>query len=262
MHGAGLPHRFGASDAHDSAGQPWAGRRFTPNPRADDDGSADPALTAALRAFRSGHSSQLTVVEALRGARLLVPLLAEAGELGLSPEGRTIDKTQELSLVTVQAPSGRAAIPAFTAVDAMQAWNAAARPVPVEVERVALAAGAEGSGVILDPTRDTEFGLQRSALAALATDAPWTAPWADALVLTGFAAGLAEPEVAAIDVLPGDPEARLTGPEVTVRLSLRPGLDRAALDELFARLQARWSEAEAIGARVESFGVEVVAAAR
>jgi len=260
MRGRGDRHRFGSSDAHDSAGQPWAGRSFQPNARAGDDGTADPALLAALAAFRAGESGQGAVVEALRGVRLLVPLLAEAGEVGLTPEGRVVDKTQELSLVTVRTPTGRTAIPAFTSVAAMQAWNALARPVPVEAERVALAAGAEGSAVILDATTPDEFGLQRAALAALATGAEWLPPWLDEAVLGVFAAALVEPELGALDVLPGDPEARLTGPEVTVRLAVRPGLDRAGLDGLLARIQQHWSAgAETIAARLESYDVKLVA---
>lgn len=255
-----MQHSFGATDAHDSAGQPWAGRAFQPNARADDDGAADPGLLAALVAFRAGESGQAAVVAALTGVRLLVPLLAEAGEVGLTPEGRVVDKTQELALVTVASPSGRPAIPAFTSVDAMRAWHALARPVPVEAERVALAAGAEGGAVILDPTTPTEFGLQRGALAAIATAQAWTPPWVDEAVLAAFGTCLAEPEVVTADVLPGDPEARLTGPEVTVRLALRPGLDRAGLDELVTRIHARWSSAEALAARVESYALKLVAA--
>lgn len=255
-----MSHSFGATDAHDSAGQPWAGRSFQPNPHAADDGSADPGLLAALAAFRAGGAPQAAVVAALGGTRLLVPLLAEAGEVGVTPEGRTVDKTQELSLVTVRTPSGRTAIPAFSSVGAMRDWNPTARPIPVEAERLALAAGAEGSGVIVDPTGPTEFGLQRGALAAVATGASWTPAWADAEVLAAFGSCLLEPEVVTADILPGDPEARLTGPEVTVRLALRPGLDRAGLDALLGRVQSQWLAAEVLAARVESYDVKLTAA--
>ena len=75
-------------DAHraDSAGVPWEGRSFHANPHSGDDGSADPALLAALRAFRDGSGDQVAVVDAYRSARLLIPLLAEKGGIRRRPE--------------------------------------------------------------------------------------------------------------------------------------------------------------------------------
>ena len=51
--------------SRDSAGVPWEGRSFEPNPHAGDDGSADPALLAALTAPRDGAQRQVAVVDAL-----------------------------------------------------------------------------------------------------------------------------------------------------------------------------------------------------
>jgi len=47
----------------DSAGVPWAGRSFEPNPHANDDGSADPALLLALTNFRAQHLAALAAFE-------------------------------------------------------------------------------------------------------------------------------------------------------------------------------------------------------
>ena len=96
------PHAHAA----DSAGVPWEGRSFQPNPHSGDDGSADPALLAALTAFHAGEGDAAAVVDAYRTARLLIPLVAEKGEEGVSPTGLTVDKTQELSIVTVAAQAG------------------------------------------------------------------------------------------------------------------------------------------------------------
>ncbi len=63
----------------DSAGIPWEGRQFEPNPGSDDDGSADPRLIEAILRFRAGELGEAEVVDAVRTARLLVPLVAEAG---------------------------------------------------------------------------------------------------------------------------------------------------------------------------------------
>ena len=101
----------------DSAGVPWEGRSFEPNPHSGDDGSADPALLAALTAFHAGQGDAVAVVEAYRTARLLIPLVAETGSAGqalepeVGPYGLPVDKTQELSIVTVAGPGGRARQP-------------------------------------------------------------------------------------------------------------------------------------------------------
>ena len=49
--------------AGDSAGVPWEGRRFEQNRHSGDDGSADPQLLAALRAFHDGTGDQVAVVQ-------------------------------------------------------------------------------------------------------------------------------------------------------------------------------------------------------
>ena len=67
----------------DSAGVPWEGRSFESNPHAGDDGSADAALLAALEAFHAGSGDAVAIVDAYRDARLLIPLVAEAGDVGI-----------------------------------------------------------------------------------------------------------------------------------------------------------------------------------
>lgn len=245
----------------DSAGVPWEGRHFEPNPAAGDDGSADPRLLEAILRFRTGEVGETEVADAVRAARLLVPLLAEAGDEGVAPSGHRVDKTQELSIVTVAAPDGRTVLPAFTSVDSMRAWNPQARPVPTAGERVALAAAGEGTDlVVLDPTSETEFVLRRPALWAIARREPWVPSYLDEEVLAAFlgcAAG--DPVIRAVQLAPGDPEARLAGPELVVHLTLEPGLDRPGLDALIASQQERWAEDLVIVARVDSIGVRIAA---
>src|SRR5690606_6586289 len=144
------------------------------NPHAADDGSADPALLDALLRFRSGEGSQVAVVDAFRSARVLIPLIAEKGDEGIGPTGLAVDKTQELSIVTAAAPDGRKVQPVFTSVTAMQKWDAAARPIPVESVRVALSASAEDTDlIVLDPTSETEFVIRRPAVWAIAQGHRW-----------------------------------------------------------------------------------------
>lgn len=234
-------HRYGSSDAADSAGQPWAGRSFQRNPNAGDDGRADPALLSALTAFAAGAGPRTAVVEALRTARLLVPLLAEAGDIGLTPEGRRVDKTQELSLVTVEGPAGRPVLPAFSSVATMQAWNATARPVPAEARRIALAAGADGSAVVIDPGSPTEFALRRPALAALATDGAWVPPWDEDALWQAYQGFMEmEPDILAIDIGPVREGSTLIDPDVAIVLTVAAELPESAAVALAERADRVW----------------------
>ncbi len=165
-------HMFGSSDSADSAGQPWEGREFEENPFATDDGTTPEHLKLALDAFhglpmdseeRAGR--HMNVVDALRVSRFLVPLLAEAGEVGVNAAGLVVDKTQELAIVTVAGPTGQKVLPVFTSVEAMQKWKPEARPVPVEARHAALAAAADGAQwMVVDPQSSTEIVLRRPAV--------------------------------------------------------------------------------------------------
>jgi hypothetical protein len=246
----------------DSAGVPFEGRHFHENPGAGDDGTAPPQVLEAIRRFRARELGAPEVVAALHGARLLVPLVAVRGDEGVGAHGQLVDKTQELSIVTVAGPDGRDVLPAFTSVAAMQAWDAAARPIPIDASRVALAAAAEATPlVVVDPGSETEFAIRRPAFRALATGEPWTPSPDDPEVLAAFEAGaVGRPEVVAVGIGSGDPDARLAGPELVVVLTLRPGLDEEGLAVLIGGLQERWAADPVIAERVDSLGVRVQSA--
>jgi hypothetical protein len=243
----------------DSAGVPWSGRHFEQNTHSDDDGSAPEALRVALERFQAGDGDQSAVVDAVRGSRLLIPLLAELGESGMNEAGHTVDKSQELSIVTVAAPDGRTAMPVFSSVDTMRVWNPVARPVPAAGTRVALAAVAEGTDlVVLDPGSPGSFVLRRPALWAIGRQEPWTLSSADADVVAEFSQLAAdEPAILAVRLEPGDPDARLAGPELILELTLADGLDREALDALLVRLAERFAASRLIADRVDSMRVRL-----
>ncbi|GGH46238.1 SseB family protein [Microbacterium album] len=243
----------------DSAGVPWEGRQFEPNPHAGDDGSADPALHAALTAFRDGGGDQVAVVDALRRARVLIPLVAEKGDEGIGAHGLPVDKTQELSIVTVAAPDGRKVLPVFSSVETLARWDAKARPIPVEGLRAALAASAEQTDlIVIDATSDTEFVVRRPAVWAIAQEEPWQPSFANPDVFLGLQESVAG-ELAVIDLTieQGDPRARLRGPELIVRLTLMSGLDRGELDAVLARLARRWSADDRVATLVDSLSVKL-----
>ncbi|WP_311478233.1 SseB family protein [uncultured Gulosibacter sp.] len=207
----------------DSAGQPWAGRNFSENPWQDDRGEAPPKLLAAIRAFRAGEAPGSAVVDALRDSRLLIPLVAELGEASVNEHGQTVDKSADLSIVTVAAPDGRGVVPVFSSVAAMKAWDADARPVPVDARRAALAAVEAGSDVlILDAANlETEFVVRRPAVWAIAQAHDYIEPWTDPKVLQRIQPLLEiDPAVVGINVLPGDAQARFAGPEVQLVVEL------------------------------------------
>lgn len=259
MNGERGPGGDGMPGGTDSAGVPWQGRSFHANESAGDDGSADPRLLEALRRFRAKELEVPDVVAALHPVRVLVPLLAERGDEGVGAHGQLVDKTQELSLVTVAGPDGRPVLPVFSSVEAMRAWNPVARPIPVDASRAGFAAASDGLGaVILDPGSPTEFAIRRTGFEALATGSRFTPPFADERVLDAFlAASAGERAVRALQLAPGDPDARLAGPECLVQLLLEPGLDRAGLEALLARLGERWSASELLAERVDSIGVRL-----
>ena len=250
------------SNATDSAGVPWKGRSFESKPASDDDGRAPEALMAAITRFHAGDATEAEVVDQVRESRLLIPLLAKAGETETTAEGLTIDKTQELSIVTVTGPDGRAVLPVFSSVEAMSAWNPDARPVPAAGTRVALAAANENTDlVIIDPLSDSEFVIRRPAVWSIAKSVEWTPSFLRADVRDEFVASARDEEfVVDVQLLPGDPGARLQGPELVVQIAMREGLDRETLDAIMDRMRERWSSSELIAESVDSLAVQVVRA--
>ena len=255
----------------DSAGVPWAGRSFQPNTHAADDGRAPEALVAALDAFRSGAAGQAPVVAEFARSRLLIPLLADLGDpstgsggSGAATEvgahGLAVDKSQELSIVTVEGPDGRRVLPVFASVEAMSRWNPIARPVPADGVRVALAAADDGTElVVLDPGSPTEFVLRRPAVWAVAQSQRWYPPHDAIEVRDAFEQSITtELAVLRVELAPGDPDARLVGPELVVRLTLTAGLTRVELDAVLQRLATRWAADDAIATRVDSLTVRLV----
>lgn len=186
------------SHTADSAGQPWAGRSLRANPFAGDAGTPLPATSAALALADPGERTG-AVLEALRTERVLVPVVAHehpgteevVGEDGIVRRVPTThashksgdaqgDACASAAMVSVATRDGRAALPVFSCVEAMRAWNRDARPVPVESPRAAQAAAVETDGLlVLDPASERPVLLGRQAVAALGTGEPWQGPWLD-----------------------------------------------------------------------------------
>ena len=250
--------------AADSAGVPWAGRSLRAEPARRRRRHAPPeAARGALRAIpRAATAARSTWSPTFARARLLIPLLAEHGDGGTrsARTGSSVDKTQELSIVTVAAPDGRRVLPVFTSVDAMSRWNPAARPVPADGVRVALAAADDDTDlVVLDPGSDTEFVLRRPAVWAIAQGQPWQPPFDSPDVRAAFERSIGtELAVLDVDLDAGDPDARLARARTRRPARARaPASTRAELDAVLPRLAPRWAADDAIATLVDSLTVRL-----
>ncbi len=215
---------------HDSAGVPWAGREFSQNAFANDDGST-PAELARVLAKETIDKQELFV--ALERSRLLIPLLADLGEGEVGPHGQMVDKSADLSVVAVSTPDKQTALPVFASVADMSSWNSDARPVPIESRRVALAAIAEGhTRIILNPAT-RPIAIRRPMLAALAQIKSWLNPAGSGWVKDWVGqVAMNHPLISSVDLFDGDPLCNLSHAELTIQLGLRPKISPENLKQL------------------------------
>ena len=161
--------------------------RTVPDPGfAGDSGEAAPALSAALAAYAAGTGSHVEALAAVRGARLLVPVVAMLGEAETGEHGLTHDKTSDMATVLLQGADGRMALLAFTGTEALRAWDPEARPVPVTARTAAQAALQDGAAaIVVDVAGPATFvvegedlwGLAHGwALARVGGRSAWVAP--------------------------------------------------------------------------------------
>ncbi|MBO9554045.1 SseB family protein [Cellulomonas sp.] len=241
-----------------------AGRELPPSsPFAGDDGSADPAVEAALTAYGAGTGPLADVVRALAGTRVLVPVLAEleaADVVVHDGHEHTVDKEASAGIVALRTPDGRTALPVFTSVAATAAWRSDARPVPSDVARAALSVVSEGwDVVVVDPGGPVTALVPRPAVWALAQQVPWEPAVVDGRVdhEVDRAVRAALAPVGGVVEASTVPGARA---EVAVALALVAGLDQAGLDAVLAQVNAALAADETIATRVDSVELRLRAA--
>lgn len=214
----------------------------------DDDGSADPVVAAALRAFAVAQGSEQGVLAALAGSRLLVPVVAvlaeqlspadpsgPGGEPGSGPGGagggggaEGGEKASEMAMPTLIGQDGRRAVPAFTCMDSMRQWQPDARPVPVAARHVWQAAEADSCAVVIDVAGPVPFAVEGARLAALARGEAAPPPYADPDVHEVVSDVLAtQLDVAAFELRPAAPDR-----DLEVALTLAPGSAGCDVTEL------------------------------
>lgn len=239
---------------HDSAGQVFAGRSLDPTGFEHDDGTADEALVIA----RAEPADELSWMRAVGGARFLVPVLAMPGETE-EVDGRRVEKTSDMAMVTLTAPDGQRALPVFSGTAALHEWDKSARPIPVEAARAAQAAIAEQCDVIVvDVAGPDAFVLRPSMVWALAQGRAWLPGHEDPFVAQSVARALAQEElVLDHELLAGEPNGQGV---LGIRLVLAAGLPPADIQVLATRVGERLATDGEFRARVD--GVSFILAAQ
>ena len=181
-----------------------------PGAFAADDGSVPPDVADVLARRASGRAGIREVVMCLTAHRLLVPLLEVDGDL---LEGDDTDpcagSDRAVAAVSMRDPDGRPLGLAFTGMAPLVAWDASARPLPVEASRAAGAIVTEGGRALLvDAGSPHALRIEGLALARLASGERWPDPWADPAVREAVIGELG-PVLAS-----GEVQVRLADPEV------------------------------------------------
>ncbi|MEU0405686.1 SseB family protein [Streptomyces sp. NPDC006197] len=216
-----------------------------------DDGTADPRLAAALAAWAEDRTAHGPVLEALKEARLLVPVVAVLGEVEIDPEtGLKQEKTSDMAVPTLTA-GDRRALPAFTSIASLALWDPQARPVAVPVHQaIAALVHEKADTLVLDLAGPVPYQVTGSALLALAEGRSSTDPLDDPAVREAVRAVVAaEPTVLRAHLGPGTADgtvalvlaadaspaeaaqrvARALAADETLRARLVRGLDLALL---------------------------------
>ncbi|MET7512468.1 SseB family protein [Streptomyces sp. NPDC005480] len=207
----------------------------------DDDGSADPRLSAALAAWAEDRTAHGPVLAALKEARLLVPVVAVLGEVEEDENGLRREKTSDMAVPTLKA-GDRKALPAFTSTEALARWDPEARPVAVPLHQALQAAAHEQADtVVIDLAGPVAYELSGAALRAANEGRTSAEPLADPAVTEAIRAAVAaEPGVLRAHLGPGSADgilALVLDPSAAPAETARAVAGRIAADEtLRARL--------------------------
>ncbi|WP_353953506.1 SseB family protein [Knoellia sp. S7-12] len=215
-----------------------------------DEGAADPAVVAALDA---DDPSELML--ALASARLLVPIVTEPVETEVK-DGLTVDKQTDMAAVTLVAPDGERALPVFTSLASIAAWDPAARPVPVTSARAAQAAVSERCDVIVIDVAGPQTSVLRPSMVwALAQEREWLIPHLDPFVAKSVAAALTEESaVRGHRIEEGAPAGQgILG----LVLELTEGLEPAEIQHIATRVGERLATDGELRARIDGLAFRI-----
>lgn len=276
----------------DTAGVPWEGRDLSgpgvdgsANPLHvfDEDDGTSPAewarVMAALTTGAAGEAEVTDVLSRIRVFAAVVPTLAvdeddvhdhadhSGHEHDVAAHG---DKAADVALVTMRAPDGRQALPVFTSVPALTAWNPIARPVAVWMPRACLSAVDEGCElVVVDAGAEHTYAVRRPAVWALAQQKPWTPSYRDQEIADEIAqvADLV-PHLLNLGLAPGSGVATHTGsgavmsgggagPELQIVAMPARDADAAGVRLMAATLKTLLADVPLLAERADSVEVTV-----
>ena len=164
-----------------------------------------------------------------------------------------------MALVTLTGPDGRRALPVFTSVAALAAWDATARPVPVTAARAARAAVAEGCHVVVvDLGGEAPTELRPSMLWALAQETEWHSAHTDPFVAQSVSRAVAEEgDILTHRLEEGEPPGSGV---LRVVLGLPAGMPAESVQVLATRVGEQLATDGELRARVDelTFAVEAV----
>lgn len=192
---------------------------------------------------------------ALEGARLLVPVVAEPGEVDTTGD-LPVEKQTDMAAVTLVAADGTRALPVFTSTASLSAWDPQARPVPVTAARAAQAAITERCDVmVLDLADPHCTTLRPSMVWALAQQRDWEPAHTDPVVARSVLAAVeAEPSVFEHVLTDGEPAGHGI---LAVVLELVPGLAVAEVQDLATRIGERLATDGELRARIDGLAFTI-----
>jgi hypothetical protein len=226
---------------HDPGGAPGSGRELTGTGFEGDLGTADATLQSAL----DDPPDDSALMRAVAQARLLVPIVPIVSAPGSpvtandDPAGPAapveVNSAAEMAALTLTSPDGQRALPVFSSLAALSAWDAAARPSPVTSSRAAQAAVSERCDVmLLDLGSAHQRVLRPSMVWALAQQRDWLPAHTDPFVAQALIRATAdEADVIGCVGEEGDPAGAGI---LRVVLALSPGLDPAQVQALATRI--------------------------
>ncbi len=151
----------------------FAGTRIPDSSFTADDGSVAAGVAAALTAYDGGEATYAETLAVLQQARLLVPVVAVAGDVEVDEHGHAHDKSSDMATVLLTGRDGRTALLAFTGTEPLQAWDPQARPVPVATALAARSAAQDGAdALVIDVAGPIRFVIEGDDLTAVG--AGWT----------------------------------------------------------------------------------------
>lgn len=163
----------------------------------NDTGEADSQLRELLGDPET-YEVQRAIVESVRTGRLLIAALQADVDACDDHDGHDHEHDHEhqpgmdrMGTAIIADAAGRRALLCFTGVDALAAWRADARPVPVTGEEAAQAALQEDcDALLIDIAGPTRYALSGTGLWALAAGSTWVHPLSEPAVTEALHAAL------------------------------------------------------------------------